>query len=551
MLPVKTSICPISAKEFKPSSFEADFCRKIGVPAPKICPEERLRRRLAYHNQIYVYRRTSSHTGRPMFAMYTEDAPFPVIEKELWWGDSWDASEHGRPYDFSKPFFSQFSKLSKVVPRFPLSIVRVENSEYVNNSTGLRNCYLVFGLEVEDSLHSVEIEFSRSCVDCTYVNNCELCFNCVMCNRCYNLQESFECDGCSDSFFLRNCRACADCFGCINLSHKLFYIYNKPYTEGAYKEFIAGLTLSSQQEREALRVQIDRFFSSYPRAAVSMSQVEDVSGNYIYESRQVHNSFFVRGSERLSNCFALRKANDCMDYTGWGNGAELVYESAICGNNIYDIKFCYQCFDNLAHLEYCQFCINCANCFGCVALRNKEYCVLNRQYSKQEYLELLPRIVAHMRSTGEYGEFFPLSESPIPYNNSQAQRYFPLEKEEAEKQRLAWYEREQERGAKVVQAADLPDALPKNDAPIVVASAKSGKAFRISTAEIQRYRMFNVPLPRTNYDERMEERAKLMGGLTLFSRECARSGKEITTSHGGDAVFPVWDREIFEQEAYE
>jgi hypothetical protein len=41
-----------------------------------------------------------------------------------------------------------------------------------------------------------------------------------------------------------------------------------------------------------------------------------------------------------------------------------------------------------------------SNCFLCV--KNKSYCILNRQYTKEEYEELVPRIIEKMISDGEW-----------------------------------------------------------------------------------------------------------------------------------------------------
>ena len=82
-------------------------------------------------------------------------------------------------------------------------------------------------------------------------------------------------------------------------------------------------------------------------------------------------------------------------------------------------------------MVYCISCFGSHDCFGCVGLRNKSYCILNTQYTKEEYEELVPRIIIHMMKNGEWGEFFPSSMSPFGYNETVATEYFPREKEEA------------------------------------------------------------------------------------------------------------------------
>ena len=45
-----------------------------------------------------------------------------------------------------------------------------------------------------------------------------------------------------------------------------------------------------------------------------------------------------------------------------------------------------------------------------------------------------------MRSTGEWGQYFPASLSPFAYNETVANDYFPLTKDEAHDHGFAWYD---------------------------------------------------------------------------------------------------------------
>ncbi|HRI36281.1 MAG TPA: hypothetical protein PK765_04380 [bacterium] len=64
-------------------------------------------------------------------------------------------------------------------------------------------------------------------------------------------------------------------------------------------------------------------------------------------------------------------------------------------------------------------------------MNDKSYCILNKQYTEEEYNTLVPKIIAHMRETGEWGEFFSPNLSPFGYNETVAMEYFPLTKEQA------------------------------------------------------------------------------------------------------------------------
>ena len=74
---------------------------------------------------------------------------------------------------------------------------------------------------------------------------------------------------------------------------------------------------------------------------------------------------------------------------------------------------------------------NCHHLFGCIGLKNKEYCIFNKHYTKLEYEKLVGKIVEHMQTSDERGEFFHPSLSPFPYNDTVAQEHMPLRRDEA------------------------------------------------------------------------------------------------------------------------
>ncbi|OGJ41990.1 hypothetical protein A3B60_01315 [Candidatus Peregrinibacteria bacterium RIFCSPLOWO2_01_FULL_39_12] len=92
-------------------------------------------------------------------------------------------------------------------------------------------------------------------------------------------------------------------------------------------------------------------------------------------------------------CFGSIFIEDCM----YGNP----YYSKSCVDCflIRKSEFCYECIDgeSLYHCAYLQDCYECSdtyfsydlkgcrNCFGCAALRKKQYCIFNQQYSKVDY----------------------------------------------------------------------------------------------------------------------------------------------------------------------
>jgi hypothetical protein len=79
------------------------------------------------------------------------------------------------------------------------------------------------------------------------------------------------------------------------------------------------------------------------------------------------------------------------------------------------------------------------NMFGCCGLKKGKNCILNRAYSAQEYETHCGKIIDHMKSTGEWGEFFPHELSPFGYNETVAQEYFPMTEAQVKEKGWNWY----------------------------------------------------------------------------------------------------------------
>lgn len=334
------------------------------------------------------------------------------------------------------------------------------------------------------------------------------------------------------------------------MRHKEYCIFNEQKTKAEYSDFLRTFHATSWADRQQHRKQIEAMGITHPRPHVIQRQTEDVSGNFLQECRDVHDSFYIQHGESLRRCFNCHEQlKDCRDYSFFGRNAELIYESAACGMNIQRLAFCYESREGSTSLYYCWFCDGCHDCFGCISLRKKSYCIFNKQYAKDDYEKLVPRIIDRMRADGQWGEFFPMYLSPLPYNCTAAERYFPIGKTGALKTGLRWQDDTSlHASSSVLDPTDLPDGLPANDDLIVVRSTFSGRPFKITSQEIKRYRQLNVPLPRMTYDERMEERAKKLGGIKLYERTCAKTGIPILTTYPPDSPYIIWDRDVYERE---
>lgn len=524
--------------------------KKLAIPPPTLCPECRLQRRLSFRCPIFVFRRTGYPDGKPIFSMFPEETPFPVMRNEYWHGNEWDSDQFAEEISWSIPFFEQFQKFTARVPQPALASFRNENCDYCNNLSDNRNCYLVFNTSnAEDCMYCDNGWDSKDCIDCTMTMQSQLCYDTTFCVRCYQLQSSEYCEDCTESHFLSFCRSCKHCFGCVNLRHREYCIWNEQKTKEEYEAFMKEFHSGSWAERERYTAKLREFSLLHPRPHAILRQTENVSGNFIQEAKNVHDSMYMQHAEDCMRCFNLHEhVKDCRDYSLFGRRAELIYECASCGIDIQRLAFCYQCREGSNSLYYCCSCDGCSDCFGCISLRKKQYCIFNKQYTKVEYEKLVPKLIEKMRHEGTWGELFPMTMTVLHYNLSLAQRYFPLTKSDALARGLRWYDKETEETSSAIDASKLPDELPAKNESLVVRSALSGRPFRITLREMELYRTFKIPLPRYTYDERMEERDKKLGGIRLYKRECMKTGKNILTTYPPDSPYIIWDRDEYEKE---
>lgn len=465
--------------------------------------------------------------------MYAPHAPYKVFTHEEWWADNWDARQFGRDFDFSRPFFEQFKELLLAVPKMNLQSTQSESCEYSNFALKSKNCYLVFGCVDNDSCAYGHIVWeSKDSVDNLYLYKSELCYECIDCLWSYSLLWSQECESCSESIGLFDCRSCTNCIGCVGLKQKSYYLFNESVGKAGYEQFLKEHPITDPatvpyilRKQQELRRQMPQrhFFGSHNNV---------ISGNHIYNAKNVHHSFDAKGGENSKFVYTIRKAVDCYD-VAFSVDIELAYQALTSrGNGIYFAHLNVSCND----IYYSDNCTNVHNAFGCAGLKSGEYLILNKQYSKEEYESLKTRIIEHMKKTGEWGEFFPVSLSPFAYNESIAQEYFPLTKEEALRAGFRWEENVPRTSR---QETITNDKLPKDPGTYVSDSLLKqilrcdtcGYNYRLAAQEIGFYKRLNLPLPRACFNCRHERRMQQRNIRKLWGGNCAKCDIKFQTSY--------------------
>ena len=543
-----TKECKISGAPFYWSDSDQTLLDKLAptlletsypFPPPTIGPKERKRRRLAFRNERTLYHRVSSLSGKPIISMYSPDKPFPVFAKEEYWSDACNPLSYGMDYDFSKSFFEQLLELKRRVPRVALITdpdADKNNCAYINYAGFSKNCYMAFNADENQDCCYISNTFnSRDCLDSTHMHHCELCYECVGCTKCWSVSYSQDCTDCSSSSFLFCCVGCSNCFCCANLIKREYCIENVQYSKADYFSEMEKYNLRNRSTVALVQQRFSNFLKGKPRRYAQILRSENCSGDYIRDSKDCSYCFNIHDCRDVHYSDIVHHATDCMDLSAFGVGAELVYNSTSIGVHSSRIYCSYACVIGSSDLMYCDECRQSKNCFGCISLKQSSYCILNKQYTKDEYFALVPKIISHLQETGEWGEFFPYALSSFGYNETVAQERFPLTEGEALARGISWHIEERKGEIPGIKhSSEIPDAIDDVTDEItrhIIACSSSGKPFRISTPEFHYYKKNGHPVPILSPDTRYMTRALKRNNEELYERTCSRTGETLITTY--------------------
>ena len=406
----------------------------------------------------------------------------------------------------------------------------------------MKNCYYIFNSDYDERCrYGEELEHCFDCADVTMAEGTELAYKLVNCNKCYQIYYSVDCESSHDIWFSKNLVGCSNCFGCINLRSQQYCIFNEKYDREDYLEKLKEFNLSSYSSVKEIKEEVKKFWLKFPNKYMHGIQNLDSNGDYIYNSKYVKDSFIVTGGEHCKYCMWLIVKNnkDCYDFTQFGENNELIYKSLCSGKNAYDVIGCINSLES-RQTKYVVYCYNNnSNLFGCISLRNKNYCILNKQYTKEEYEKLVPKIIKQMNNmpyvdkkgrTYVYGDFFPTEIAQFDYNETSAQEFFPLTKKEAEEQGYSWKESKERNYKITIEPKNLPNDIKDVNESIIseiIGCEHAGKckeqcttAFRIIKSEFQFYKSQNLPLPHLCPNCRHYQRVLNRNPNKFFDRKC-------------------------------
>ncbi|MFZ2072764.1 MAG: hypothetical protein WA101_03205 [Minisyncoccia bacterium] len=553
----ETRQCQNCRNDFLIEPEDFNFYEKIKVPAPTWCPDCRLMNRLLNISERTLYKDKCDKCDKNIVSLFSPETPYKVYCSSCWWGDSWDGTQYGRDYDFNKPFFEQLHELRKIVPCQATNMENCTDCKYCNGINRCKNCTYVFsGLQSINCYYCLTPIFTKDSLDSDFVINADHVYEILNSGGLYNTKFAYFSDECLDCSFIFNCLGCTNCFGCVNLRNQKYCVFNKQYTKEEYKEEIKKWDLGSYKTIEKAKRKFMEVYYKIPRKFALILNSENVSGDDIQNTKNCKNCFSA--THGVQNCKFIFHGGlllkDSYDMTLGGDTSELLYQTS--GSIRSQRTLFSRSSNNCVDVEYSENIFTGSNLFGCVKLRHKKYCMLNKQYSKEEYFEMVEKIKKHMNEMPyvdkdgkvfKYGDYYPIEHAMWAYNESWAHKWFSLTKKQALEKGFKWND-STERDYKItIKPENLPDHINDVSDGIlneVIECDHNGKdcnqqcttAFRILPNELILYRSMKLALPRLCQNCRHYERLKKMNPLKLWNRKCMCSGVESSNKEYKNTV---------------
>ncbi len=338
-------------------------------------------------------------------------------------------------YNFSKNFFSNFEELFKSI-NMPdmIQFLENENSEYSDVVVWCKNNYLSnVTTNSENILYSFSIKKSRNVFNWVAIwKHSENIYYSSWINNSFNVFYSRYLINSNNIWFSTNLVWCSECIFCDNLDNQKYCINNKKLEKEEYLK----------QKKEILKNKKE-FYNYYLKLNKKswIFNSKNCNWNFILNWNEIDKWYFVTDTKNWKNLmFWWGDSENEFDYnifTGWSWKNVHLYSNMWCwmwNEHIY----------NSAHIPYWNnifysyFVTNCSFCIWCIWLKNKSYCILNKQYTKGEWEELSSKIFETMEQDWTLWEFFPAKLNPFYFNDTVAGLIWWFKKEEIIKEGFMW-----------------------------------------------------------------------------------------------------------------
>ena len=534
------------------------FFKLFRVPPPNYCPTCRRMRRMVHMGTLRLFKVAcdAPEHGEEMISIFPPECPFPIYDYKYFMSEEFNPLSFGVEYKEGEDPMEVLLGMRKKFPmpsflnRDPGSI----NSEYSNGGRDTKNVYYASGcFSSENVWYSNLLNRSKNIMDSKDIVKSEYLYEGFRSDHIYKSAYIYLSGDCTESMFLFDCRNCRDCFGCVGQRNAKYMVWNEQLSEEEYKEFIRSVYPLTREKLEEYEDKFWKLVKSTPINASCNVSTENCDAIMLRDSKDVFDMTRGIRAENLRYCDGGLTLKDSMDVL-FSGASSLLYSDTNIGSKASNVKFSVSskfCVDS----EFIFNSKNLDNCFMCFGLENKSYCVLNKQYSKEEYWPLVDKIKTKMLERGEYGDAVGFEFSALAYNFSHGQISFPLSAEEVSK--LGGYTApEPEIGVsniKVLNKDEFPKTIDETTDDILEVAIKceeTGRPFRIIASELGFYQEMRLPLPSVHPSVRLDRKHIFAPIGISYDTKCKKCERNIKSAFDPHEGYTLYCEDCYKKEVY-
>lgn len=474
MTPAK---CKITGEDLGHSEFEIELYNKFDVTPPALSKKERLRLLFSYLSGGHFFWREIE--GTKVYTIYPASAQLKVIN-----ANRYPPKELCLEWNQRESFLSQLYSLLKDTPRPHYHGYQVSETFGVEDVSDVsRSSVVLFSSSSSNCSASEFVKNSTNITSSILIEDSDHCIASYGLKNCSEVVSSNNCTGCSNSYFLSNCRDCKNCLLCDGLTGAEYFVDNKFVGKESFEKALREYALNTQSGAELAVSNFRKLVSKNSAVPHGTSEL-------------------IKNDKSLSNIFGVADSENSADSIGYLPDFRNSVLCVGCGNNADRLFNCIRCTNNVSDLTYCFDCTNSRELIGCVGLQNAEYRILNKQYSKSEYLKVKEELIASLKRKRTWGTPMGFKFSDFAYNGSLAQHLFPLSRVQVGMFEVGWDEEVESLMVKrlvnnagvLEQIQDTPrnldEAFQRSNGVFVC--ELSGRLFRYLPGELDRYRKMGL-----------------------------------------------------------
>jgi hypothetical protein len=561
---------------------------KYLLSKPNICPQIRDMQRLAIRNERKFYTFINNKWKKEITTI-SPDMDIKVLSLK----DFYDNDNYKFWKDYTWNFLENIKDLIKSMPQLAKLTYEMENAEYCNQETNDKNCYMNTGWHInENSMHNTYSVRSKRTVDNYRVWDSEIIYQSINVAKSQNI---FFSQYIENSF---NTRFSYDIIGWQNILFGYWlrnsqYVYKNKVLLKEERDVIFKIykeKIKSYKWLQEIMKEYKIFIDQFPKKSTWNTTIENVSWSEITNSKNILNSFVWEESEDISNSYIFAGLKSCADISStWRCEKSYNIASSMECNWLISCSHIFSGKTNNTFYSYMMqwWSFNLWSC----GLTNQNNTILNKKYNSNDREKLTIQIIKEIQSKGNFWEFFDISLSPYPYNDSVAYDYYPVNKIienwketiinengiwtvyiENSQQKISnairdiWWEEKLKikRRTKdneinipawieLLNYENIPDNIDEIEDDILnnaIICKSTWRPFRIVSMELDFHRKYGIPIPREHYDFRHYKKIEKRPPRKLHLRNCDKCETEMLSVYPWDFEWKVYCEKCYNKEIY-